>query len=206
MADALSTLRTGRARFRDWRRRRPFWGGAFLAAAGIELLVAPAAQSLILPIDLIIYAGIAGISGNLIGVLLIGIGVLSWFQPAQKSFFGIVGIMLALVSFVTSNFGGFLIGMLLGIVGGGLVFAWGPKAREQRSEGRHRSKDPGSGGTAGPDEDAPSGNGAGEGSTSEEGHSAGDEEPAARTEDIPSSDEGDRSPKRGRPSGTRRRT
>lgn len=203
MLHAMTKLRAGRARFRDWRRRRPFWGGALLAAAGIELLVAPAAQSLILPIDLIIYAGIAGISGHLIGVLLIGVGVLSWFQTAQNSFFGMVGIMLALVSFVTSNFGGFVIGMLLGIVGGGLVFAWGPKAREQRSEGRHRSKKPGDGDEAAPDEDARSGEGT---ASDDQDLSTGDENPGTRTEDTPPSDEGDRSPKRGRLTGTRRRT
>ena len=203
MSQAMTKLRAGRARFRAWRRRRPFWGGALLAAAGIELLAAPAAQSLILPIDLIIYAGVAGISGHLIGVLLIGIGALSWFQPAQNSFFGMVGIMLALVSFVTSNFGGFVIGMLLGIVGGGLVFAWGPKAREQRSEGRHRDKKTDGGDEAGPEEDARPGEGTG---SDGDDLSDGDENPGIRTGGAPPADEGDRSPKRGRPTGTRRRT
>ena len=137
MTQAMNTLRAGWGWFRHWRRTRPFWGGLLLVVAGIELLVAPAAQSLILPIDLIIYAGIAGVSGILIGVLLIAIGVLSWLQPAQHTFFGVVGLLLALVSFVTSNFGGFVIGMLIGIVGGALVFAWGPDVR-RRSRGRRR--------------------------------------------------------------------
>lgn len=138
MTQAMNTFRAGWGWFRTWRRTRPFWGGLLLLSAGIELLVAPAAQSLILPIDLIIYAGVAGVSGILIGVLLIAIGALSWLQPAQHTFFGVVGLMLALVSFVTSNFGGFVIGMLLGIVGGALVFAWGPDAR-RRSRGRRRT-------------------------------------------------------------------
>ncbi|MEU3305966.1 DUF6114 domain-containing protein [Nocardiopsis sp. NPDC055551] len=139
MAQAMTLLRTGWGRFRNWRRTRPFWGGSLLVAAGIELLVAPAAQSLILPIDLLVFSGMAGVSGNLIGGLLIVIGVLSWLQPAQRTFFGVVGLMLALVSFVTSNFGGFVIGMLLGIVGGSLVFAWGPEARN-RPRGRRGGK------------------------------------------------------------------
>ncbi|WP_193371915.1 DUF6114 domain-containing protein [Nocardiopsis sp. BMP B8015] len=143
MAHALTLLRTGRGHFRNWRRGRPFWGGLLLVAAGIELLVAPAAQSLVLPIDLIIYAGIAGVSGTLIAVLLITLGVLSWLQPAQHVFFGMVGLFLALVSFVTSNFGGFVIGMLLGIVGGSLVFAWAPvvrrRPRRRRRRGAHEA-------------------------------------------------------------------
>lgn len=129
MAHALTPLRTGWGHFRNWRRSRPFWGGLLLVAAGIELLVAPAAQSLILPIDLIIYAGIAGVSGTLIALLMITLGVLSWLQPAQHVFFGLVGLFLSLASFVTSNFGGFVIGMLLGIVGASLVFAWTPGVR-----------------------------------------------------------------------------
>ncbi|HIY42142.1 MAG TPA: hypothetical protein H9836_13550, partial [Candidatus Nocardiopsis merdipullorum] len=138
MAHALTRLREGQERFRAWRRGRPFWGGLLLAVAGIEILVAPAAQSLVLPIDLIIHSGIAGVSGTLIGLLLIGLGVLSWLQPAQNVFFGIVGLLLALVTFVTSNFGGFVIGMLLGIIGGSLVFAWGPTARAEPRRSRRK--------------------------------------------------------------------
>ena len=138
MAHALTRLREGQERFRTWRRGRPFWGGFLLAVAGIEILVAPAAQSLVLPIDLIIHSGIAGVSGTLIGLLLIGLGVLSWLQPVQNVFFGVVGLLLALVTFVTSNFGGFVIGMLLGIIGGSLVFAWGPTARTEPRRSRRK--------------------------------------------------------------------
>ncbi|MEV2278029.1 DUF6114 domain-containing protein [Nocardiopsis sp. NPDC049922] len=154
MSHALDALRAARGGFRSWRRTRPFWGGLLLAAAGVELLVAPAAQSLILPIDLIIYAGIAGVSGTLIGVLLIAIGVLAWLQPAQHTFFGLVGLLLALVSFVTSNFGGFVIGMLLGIVGGSLVFAWCSRVR-RRAPRRRRTRFRRGDGATGRDGDAP---------------------------------------------------
>ncbi|MGW5877702.1 DUF6114 domain-containing protein [Nocardiopsis terrae] len=152
MAHPLTLLRSGWGRFRDWRRTRPFWGGVLLIAAGVELLVAPAAQSLILPIDLIIYAGIAGVSGALIALLLITLGVLGWLQPAQHVFFGLVGLMLALVSFVTSNFGGFVIGMLLGIVGGALMFAWAPHVR-RRPHRRRRAGAPDPEDTEGREED-----------------------------------------------------
>ncbi|MCK9873229.1 DUF6114 domain-containing protein, partial [Nocardiopsis dassonvillei] len=157
MAHALTLLRGGRARLRDWRRGRPFWGGLLLVIAGVELLVAPAAQSLILPIDLIAYTGVAGVSGPLIAVLLITLGALSWFQPAQHLFFGVVGLMLGLVSFVTSNFGGFVIGMLLGIVGGSLVFAWAPHVdrRRRRGRGRRRAADADAAGPATTDTGVP---------------------------------------------------
>jgi hypothetical protein len=183
MAHALTLLRGGRARLRDWRRGRPFWGGLLLVIAGVELLVAPAAQSLILPIDLIAYTGIAGVSGPLIAVLLVTLGVLSWFQPAQHLFFGVVGLMLALVSFVTSNFGGFAIGMLLGIVGGSLVFAWAPHVdrRRRRGRGRRRAADadaagPGASPGASPGDADPRGP---EAPAETGGHAAGEEPPTA---------------------------
>nr|WP_033299418.1 DUF6114 domain-containing protein [Nocardiopsis gilva] len=115
-----------RSGFRDWRCSRPFWGGALVLAAGVELLVAPAAQSLILPLDLVIYAGIAGIAGYLIGLVLISLGVLVWVQPQHRVFFGVTATLLSLASFLASNFGGFVIGMLLGIVGGAMLIAWDP--------------------------------------------------------------------------------
>ena len=121
--------------FRDWRRTRPFWGGALLAAAGVELMAAPAAVDLILPLNLVIYAGVAGISLYLIGLLLIALGVLVWLQPQQRAFYAVVGTLLSVASFVTANFGGFVIGMLLGIVGGALVFSWRPERPPRRSRG-----------------------------------------------------------------------
>ncbi|MFJ9558195.1 DUF6114 domain-containing protein [Nocardiopsis sp. NPDC101807] len=200
MTHAPTLLRTGRERFRDWRRSRPFWGGVLLVAAGVELLLAPAAQSLILPIDLIVYAGIAGVSGALIAALLITLGALSWLQPAQHVFFGLVGLALALVSFVTSNFGGFVIGMLLGIVGGSLVFAWAPsvrrRSRRRRRAGAADASGPGSadidassplsaeGDASGP---ASAEGGPGTGSTREGDGAGGDRPPAA---DAPAGGDG----------------
>jgi hypothetical protein len=35
-------------------------------------------------------------------------------------------VLASLVSFITSDLGGLLLGMLLGIIGGALAFAWSP--------------------------------------------------------------------------------
>jgi len=158
MADD-STARRGPLRaFRDWRRSRPFWGGLLLIAAAVEMLVAPAAQSLILPLNLVIYAGIAGISVYLVSLLLIALGLLVWVQPQQRMFYGVVGTLLSIASFVTANFGGFVIGMLLGIVGGALVFSWEPaRKRSGRRRGRRSRKAAGKE----PEEEAPAADGGG---------------------------------------------
>jgi hypothetical protein len=114
--------------FRRWRRTRPFWGGAFAALGGIELIAIPFA-----PLGVTIHQGMPGVASWLAGVLLILCGVLVWVQPQQRYFFGILATIAGLASFVTSNLGGFLLGMLLGVIGGGLIFAWTP--RKQTADG-----------------------------------------------------------------------
>jgi hypothetical protein len=46
--------------------------------------------------------------------------------PAQRLFSSLVAAVLALASWVTSNLGGFVFGLLLGLVGSALAFAWSP--------------------------------------------------------------------------------
>lgn len=108
--------------FRRWRRTRPFWGGLFTMLAGAEIILIPLA-----PAAVTVHQGIAGVASWLAGLLLIVSGGFMWFQPQQRSFFGILAVLLSLVSFVTSNLGGFLFGMILGLVGGALGFAWAPR-------------------------------------------------------------------------------
>jgi Family of unknown function (DUF6114) len=56
--------------------------------------------------------------------LMVVMGLSMWVAPQFRVFAGIATIRFSLTSFVTSNFGGLLIGMLLGIVGGPLAVAW----------------------------------------------------------------------------------
>ncbi|GAA4915776.1 DUF6114 domain-containing protein [Streptomonospora salina] len=123
---------TARAAFRQWRGSRPFWGGLLIVLSGAVIVAAPALN----PLDLIVKQGVAGISGYFAGLLLMAVGVLAWLQPPQRFFYGIAAMLLALVSFVTSNFGGFVFGMLFGLVGGALTASWVPdRARAAASPG-----------------------------------------------------------------------
>lgn len=113
--------------FRAWRRTRPFWGGLLLLLAGLELVMIPLSGILLHgAIKLVIYIGIGGVFGVLIGILLITCGLLLWFTPAHRTFYAVAGVVLAMLSFITSNLGGFFFGMLLGIIGGSLAFGWTP--------------------------------------------------------------------------------
>lgn len=110
------------AKFRHWRRRRPFWGSLLLLLAGLELFYT-ANQNLG---DLEIHMGQQGFLSYVLPIALILCGLLCAFSPAQRLFYGIVGVLTALYSFIGLNLGGFFLGMLLGIIGGALVIAWGP--------------------------------------------------------------------------------
>ena len=118
-----------RAAFRRWRRTCPFWGGFLLLLAGIELLLIPLSGIFIHgAVKLVVYIGIGGVFGVLLGVLLIACGLLLWLNPAHRTFYAIAGVLLAVLSFIASNLGGFFIGMLLGIIGGSMGFGWTPSA------------------------------------------------------------------------------
>jgi hypothetical protein len=110
------------AKFRHWRRRRPFWGSLLLLLAGLEMFYT-ANQDIG---NLQIHMGQQGFLSYVLPTMLILCGLLCAFTPAQRLFYGIVGVLTALYSFIGLNLGGFIIGMLLGIIGGALVIAWGP--------------------------------------------------------------------------------
>src|SRR5580693_1475601 len=116
-----------RAAWRRWRRSRPFYGGLLLVLSGLELLALPLTGVLVKgQIKLVIYIGIGGVFGVLIGILLIAAGIVLWVNPTHRVFYGIAGIVLGIISFPASNLGGFVLGMLLAIIGGALAFAWVP--------------------------------------------------------------------------------
>lgn len=110
---------------KSWRRSRPFWGGLFIVAAGLELLSIPLALQA-LPVAVMF--GTVG-AGYLIALVLIIAGALVWLQPGQRVFLGLIAVLLSLASFVCSNLGGFLLGMILGLLGGMLAVAWTPISR-----------------------------------------------------------------------------
>ncbi|WP_327360942.1 MULTISPECIES: DUF6114 domain-containing protein [unclassified Streptomyces] len=116
------------SRWRRWRRGRPFWGGLFAVLAGAEICALPLA-----PLKVMLQQGVAGIPSVLMGIVMIVLGLTAWFSPAQRSLAGVLTTLIATAALVLSNLGGFLIGTLLGILGGGLMFAWQPHAAAPQS-------------------------------------------------------------------------
>ncbi|MFF9359725.1 DUF6114 domain-containing protein [Streptomyces griseoluteus] len=125
--------RTARAAFRDWRGRRPFWGGLLLALGGAEILLTEKAS-----LKVVMHIGMQGLAGYLLPALMLLLGLLVLFNPAQRLFYSIVGVLVSLGSWLTSNLGGFFVGLLLGVVGSCLAFGWLPdqEARVSRRQRR----------------------------------------------------------------------
>ncbi|MET9498601.1 DUF6114 domain-containing protein [Streptomyces sp. NPDC006552] len=142
-AHAGRSPKTGNMRqsFRGWRGQRPFWGGLLAILGGIPIMYFPYAN-LTLGSMTIRMATTAGAGSLIIGVLLVVLGLTMWFQPHSRVFAGVAAILLALVSLVVSNFGGFVIGFLLALIGGALGVAWAPgRPRDEAAEATTRGGD-----------------------------------------------------------------
>ncbi|MER6031263.1 DUF6114 domain-containing protein [Streptomyces sp. NPDC001851] len=126
--------RGARAAFRGWRARRPFWGGLLLALAGGEILLTEKAS-----LKVVTHIGMQGLAGYLLPTLLGLLGLLVLFNPAQRLFYSLTGVLVSLGTWVTSNLGGFFVGLLLGITGSCLTFGWLPD-QEPRAGRRTRRK------------------------------------------------------------------
>ena len=139
-ADEHEPAKVGKlSRFRSWRRNRPFTGGLLLILAGIVILV-PAYLSIRILDLLVMISTISGVSVLIVGSLLIMFGIGAWFKPATAPYLGVLGILVGIVALPTSNFGGFLLGSGLAIVGGALTLAWEDRTKERSKSRDHKKK------------------------------------------------------------------
>jgi Family of unknown function (DUF6114) len=132
-AAAVPPSRAARAwaAWRRWRVSRPFWGGLLVTLGGLEILASMRA-----PLDVIIHFGARGVAGLIVPVIMLLCGLFLWFNPDQRTFYAVLAIIMALASWVTSNLGGFILGMVLGVIGGSVAFAWAPRRRRRRPRPR----------------------------------------------------------------------
>lgn len=121
MADQDPWHQRARATFRHWRHTRPFWAGVLCLLGGALMAYGPlSAFRYVLVAGTVIWAGV------LIGLLVCAMGLFFWLAPQFRQLVGILAAIFSIVSLITSNFGGFIIGMLLGSFGGAMGFAWTP--------------------------------------------------------------------------------
>jgi hypothetical protein len=151
--------------FRRWRAHRPFLGGLLLTLGGVEILV-----TMKVSLKIVVHLGMQGLAGFMLPALMVVCGLLILFNPTQRLFYSIVGIMLTLGTWVTSNLGGFFVGLVLGVVGSCMAFGWLPdqEPRVSRRQ-RRKEKQKGKAAMAGPDATEPT-----EHTAADDGHEGGE--------------------------------
>ncbi|WP_462413356.1 DUF6114 domain-containing protein [Neobacillus sp. Marseille-QA0830] len=110
-----------RARFRNWRARRPFWGATLCILSGLVILWVPAKLY-----EVAVAPGSIIFVGFFLGGLTLLLGVLSYIMPRLSTLLGVLAIFSSVLS-IMGALGGFLIGTILGILGGAMLIAWKPE-------------------------------------------------------------------------------
>lgn len=120
------------ARFRAWRRSRPFWGGVFGLLCALVLIM-PFGTIKIGALTLSLQS-LSGMSAVLLTVVITCCAVGVWVRPEFRIVCGLVTVVAALVSLPNVNFGGFGLGLVSGLVAGALMIAWSPGTGDERPE------------------------------------------------------------------------
>jgi hypothetical protein len=134
VASHAAPAKPGRARsvygrWRAWRKSRPFVGALLAILGGTEILLAISA-----PLPVVIHFGVSNLIGFALPILIILCGLMLWFAPHPRAFYAMLILLSSLATWLTSNFGGFFLGMLLGIIGGSLALSWSPDKGPKRSK------------------------------------------------------------------------
>jgi hypothetical protein len=118
-----SAVASGWRAFRRWRRGRPFGAAVLLALAGVVILLPPYMTFRFRDVVVSI-SSLGGISALVLGCLLLVCAGVVCTRAGLRVFVGVAAILLSLAALIAANFGGFLIGTVLGLVGGALCLAW----------------------------------------------------------------------------------
>ena len=131
--------------FTRWVYGRPFFGGLWLTLGGAWILLTMKAS-----VKVVLHVGMQGVAGYLLPTLMVLLGLLILFSPEQRLFYSITGVLISMATWATSNLGGFMVGLLLGVAGSVLTFGWLPDQdrrvgrRERREQGGEAER-PGTG-------------------------------------------------------------
>lgn len=118
--------------------------GCLLLAAGGWFVLRPVVAS---TFQFLAYLGVGGAQIYILGGGMIAAALVAFFAPAQRHFPALMAMAFSIASLPLANLGGWLIGMVLGIVGSGLIFAWTPYSDaqlariEEKQERKQRRKE-----------------------------------------------------------------
>jgi hypothetical protein len=117
----MNSTYSKRERFKNWRARRPFSGATLCILSGLIILWVPAKLY-----EVAAAPGSILFVGFFLGGLTLLMGVLSYIMPRLSTLLGVLAIFSSVLS-IMGALGGFLIGTILGIIGGSLLIAWKPE-------------------------------------------------------------------------------
>jgi MFS family permease len=117
----MTSTYSKRERFKIWRARRPFWGATLCILSGLIILWVPAKLY-----EVAAAPGSILFVGFFLGGLTLLMGVLSYIMPRLSTLLGVLAIFASVLS-IMGALGGFLIGTILGIIGGSMLIAWKPE-------------------------------------------------------------------------------
>jgi hypothetical protein len=120
--------------FRPWRKQRPFVGGVLVALAGLEMLLSGPIKLDQLGMNVVLQFGVEGSQATILPIALILLGILSIAQPVHRIFYGVIALAISVYSIAGVNLGGWVVGFLLGVVGGIVVVSWAPPEADAEAE------------------------------------------------------------------------
>ncbi|GAA2217344.1 hypothetical protein GCM10010413_00970 [Promicromonospora sukumoe] len=130
--------------FRPWRRQRPFVGGVLVVLAGLEMLFLRGPIGLDqLGVNVVLKFGVEGAQATILPLTLILLGVLVIAQPVHRIFYGVLALAISVYSIAGVNLGGWVVGFLLGVVGGVIVVSWGPEEADAGTAEESGTEEPG---------------------------------------------------------------
>jgi hypothetical protein len=106
---------------------RPSLGCALLIAGGYFVLKPVVGSTF----QFLSYLGVGGAQVYILGGGMVAAALVAFFVPAQRHFPALMAMAFSITSLPLANLGGWLIGMVLGIAGSGLIFAWTPYSEKQ---------------------------------------------------------------------------
>lgn len=102
--------------------------GCLLLAAGGWFVLRPVVAS---TFQFLAYLGVGGAQIYILGGGMVAAALVAFFSPSQRHFPALMAMAFSIASLPLANLGGWLIGMVLGIAGSGMIFAWTPYSDTQ---------------------------------------------------------------------------
>lgn len=128
--------------FRPWREQRPFVGGVLVVLAGLEMLLSGPIKLDQLGMNIVLRFGVEGAQATILPLALVLLGILVIAQPVHRIFYGVISLAISVYSIAGVNLGGWVVGFLLGVVGGIIVVSWAPEEEPGAQEETGTAEEP----------------------------------------------------------------